>query len=91
MKSTPRVPFGIPLLFIRYKYNSRKVLVFIATYGDGSTAPSDPYLFRFPDIYSNVYVLPVVHLHLLGRYFNACNTIDNHNSMQNSDLTLDKY
>ena len=31
MKSTPRVPGGIPLVAIGYKYNSRKVLVFIDT------------------------------------------------------------
>ena len=29
--------------------------------------------------------------HLLGRYFNACNSIDNHNRMRQSDLSLDKY
>ena len=31
MKSTPIVADGIPLVAIGYKYNSRKVLVFIAT------------------------------------------------------------
>ena len=30
MKITPRVPGGIPLIAIGYKYNSRKVLGFIA-------------------------------------------------------------
>ena len=33
MKSTPKVLCGIPLLAIGYKYNSRKVLVFIGTEG----------------------------------------------------------
>ena len=28
---------------------------------------------------------------MLGRYFNACNAIDNHNMMRNYDLVLDKY
>ena len=48
MKSTPRVPGGRSLLAIGYKYNSRKVLGFIATEGAGSNASGDPYLFRFP-------------------------------------------
>ena len=30
MKSTQRVPGGIPLMAIRYKYNSSKFLVIIA-------------------------------------------------------------
>ena len=82
MKITPRVPGSIPLLAIGYKYNSRKVLGFIATEGAGSTAPGDPCLSRFSDIYSNVSVCPVFCPHMVGRYFNACNAIDNQNRMQ---------
>ena len=91
LKSTPIFPGKRPLLAIGYKYNSRKVLGFIATEGAGNTEPGDPYLSRFPDIYSNVYVRPVVRPHLIGRYFNACNAIDNHNRRWQSDLSLDKY
>ena len=75
IKITPRVPSGIPLLSIEYKYNSRNVLTFIYTEGGGSTAPYDPYLSRFPDIYSNVSVCPIIFPRLIGRYFNACNAI----------------
>ena len=91
MKSTPRVPSSIPLIDIGYKYNSRKVLGFIATQGTGCTEPGDPYLSNLPDIYSNVSVRPVVHTCLIGGYVNACNAIDNHNRMQQSDLALQKY
>ena len=91
MNINPIFPGEIPLLAIGYKYNSRKVLGFIATEGAGSTGPGDPYLSRFPDIYSNVSVHPVVLPHLLGRYSNACNAIDNHNSMRQSGIALDKY
>ena len=71
MKSNPIVPGGRPLLAIGYKYNYRKVLGFIATEGAGSTALDDPYLSRFPDIYSNVSVRPIVCTHFIGRHFNA--------------------
>ena len=91
MKNTPRFPGGIPLLDIGYKYNYRKILGLIATERYESNEPGDPYLSSFPDIYSNVSVHPVVHTHLLGRYFNACNAIDNHNSMRQYDIALDKY
>ena len=38
----------------------------------------------------NVYIYPVVSPHLLGRYFNACSSIENYNMMRKSDLVLDK-
>ena len=91
MKITPRFPGGIPLLDIGYKYNYRNILGLISTEGDESNEPGDPYLSSFPDIYSNVSVHPVVHHHLLGRYLNTCNTIDNHNRMWQSDIALYKY
>ena len=91
MNITPRVPGGIPLLAIEYNHNYRKVLRFIATEGSVSTELVDPYLSRFPDIYSNVSVRPVVRPHLLDRYFNACNAIYNHNRMWKSNIALDKY
>ena len=56
MKSTPRVPVGIPLLSIGYKYSSKKVLGFIDTKGAGITEPGDPSLSRFSDTYYNVSV-----------------------------------
>ena len=90
LKITPIFPGESPLLAIGDKYNSRKVLGFIATEGAGSTEPGDPYLSRFPDIYSNVSVRPVVCPHLLGRYFNACNAIENRNSMRQSYILLEK-
>ena len=91
IKSTPRFPGGIPLMTIGYKYNSRKFLGFIATEVAGSNEPGDPYLFHFPEIYSNVSFCTVVHPHLLSSYFNAFNSIDNHNRMQQSYLNLEKY
>ena len=91
MKSNPRVPGGRPLLAIGYKCNSRKVLGFISTERDGSAEQDDPYLYCFPDIYSNGSVHPVVRPHFLCRYFNACNATYNQNRMQKSDISLDIY
>ena len=91
LKSTTIVPGDRTLMAIRYKYNSRKVLGFIATKGAGSNAPGNPYLSRFPDIYPNVSVCPVVHPNLLGRYSNAYNAIDSRNRILPYDLSLDEY
>ena len=88
IKSTPRVPGGIPLLTTRYKYNYRKVLGFIVTRGDGSTEPVDIYTSCFSDIYSNVSVRPVIRPRFIGRYFNDLNTIDNHNRMRQPNIAI---
>ena len=89
LKSTPIVPGGGPIMKIGYKYNYRKVLFFIATEGSGSAEPGYPYLSCFPGIYSNVDDFPVVCPHLIGRYFNACNAIDNWNRMRKYYLALE--
>ena len=91
LKSTPIFPRERPILDIGCKYNSRKVLGFIVTEGAGSTEPGDPYLSRFPDIYSNVSVRLVVRPHLIDKYLNAYNTIENHNRMRQYDLSLETY
>ena len=39
----------------------------------------------------NFSVHPVVCPHLIGRYFNACNSIDNKNIMRHHDIALEKY
>ena len=77
MNNTPRFPVERPLLAIGYKYSYRKVLVFIAIEGGGSTEPGDTYLSRFLGVYSNVSVRSIFRPNLLGRYFSACNVLDN--------------
>ena len=81
IKINPGVTGGITLIDIGYKYNYRKILSLIAAKGDVSNEQGDPYLSRFPNIYYNVSVCPIVRPHFPGRYFNACNSIDNHNRM----------
>ena len=42
-------------------------------------------------MYYNVSVRPIVCPYFLGRYFNACNAINNQNRMRQYDLALEKY
>ena len=90
MNIDPNVTGYIPSMSVGYKYNYWKLLGFNAPEGAGSTDPSDPCLSCFPGKYSNVSICPVFFSPILGRYFNACNAIVNHNMMQRSDLALDK-
>ena len=75
MRRTPRFPGGRPLIDIRYNYNYGKILWFISNEGAGSNEPGDPYLSRFPDMYFNVSIFPVVRPKFLGRHLNTCNPI----------------
>ena len=59
--------------------------------GACSTDTGDPYLYWFPDTYSNVYRRPVVDNYIPGRYLNAYNAIEQHRNMRKYDLGLDKY
>ena len=59
MKSTPIVPGGRPLMSIGYKYNPRKVLVFIATDVDVSTEPGNTTR-RSSDLYAVITASSVV-------------------------------
>ena len=70
MNSTTRVPGGTTLMSTGYKNNYRELLGFISTEGYGSTEPGDSFLSRFPHIYSNVSVRPIVYTHLIGGYLN---------------------
>ena len=88
MKSTQYCIGGIPLMAIGYKFDSRKVLGFVATERDVSTESGDPCLYRFPDMYYNVSIRPVVCTNFLGRYYNAYNAIDKQNGMPHSDISL---
>ena len=76
---------------IGYKYCYRKILGFIATEGDRGNESVHNYLSCFPEMDYNVSVSPIFHPHNIGIYFNSCNTIYNHNRMQQTDLMLEKY
>ena len=91
IKSCPIVPGGAPLMSIGYNYSSSNVLVFIATEEGVSTEPGYTCLYYFYDNYSNFSFWPIVCPHLLVRYLNTYNTIDNHNRMWQYELALDKY
>ena len=49
----PMVPGGRPLIAIGYKYNAWKVLSSIVTDKAGSTKTDIPYLFKYPDQFTN--------------------------------------
>ena len=89
MKSDPRVPGDITLMDIGYKRISHKLMGFIST-GGRVMSKACPYLYCYPKN-SNVYILPGVPPHIIGRYFSYCNQIDNHNSMRKYDLAMYKY
>ena len=82
MNNTPRFIGDRPLSAIGYKCNYREVPGFFTCEGGVNTEPGGPYLSHFPENYSNVYIIPIVFPHMIGRYFNVCNSIEIHNSIR---------
>ena len=62
---------GISLTAMGYKYNSGKVLFFIATEGAGSSAAGHPYVATFPDRLGNKCTREVYRPALIGTYFDS--------------------
>ena len=59
--------------------------------GGISTELGDSYLYYYSEIFSNVYISPVLRIHVIGRYFSSWYEIDNEKRMRKSDLALEKY
>ena len=53
------VPGYMPIIAIGYKYNAQKVLSLIVTDNAGSTNTGITYLSKYPDQFTNVFILPV--------------------------------
>ena len=64
------------LVCISYKYNLKKVLVFVSTKGAGSSQPGEPYLAKFPDKFGNMCTIEVVRPEIISNYFNKLNMAD---------------
>ena len=59
LRSKPMVPVDRPLIAIGYKSNAQKVLSFIVTNNSGNTNTGIPYLYKYPDQFTNVPIFPV--------------------------------
>jgi hypothetical protein len=79
------------LLAIGYKYNSRKVLTFVATEKSGSTLSGDPYCARWKDENSFSNARPVSRPQIVSNYFKKSNVIDTHNHVRQFELKLEKH
>jgi hypothetical protein len=79
---------GTNILTIGYKYNSKRVLKFVATTDASSTKSGKPYDMRFTDAYSNVCVRKVQRPVIISTFFNDSNCADSHNHMCQYELAL---
>ena len=84
-------PDGFPLIAIGYKYNSKKVVSFVATKGCGDTEAGIPYEARWKDDNGNTMVRDVKRPEIVSKYFTKCNSIDVHNKNRQYDLKLEKH
>ena len=85
-----RLPNEIGLVAIGYKYNSKKVLCFVATKGAGSTKPGKSYKARFADSFNNVRTRAVLRPQIISNYFETSNVIDVANQARQNLLGLER-
>ena len=79
------------LIDIGYRYNSQKFLSFVSTVRAGSTMLGIPYLFMYPDQFSNFSIRNVARPHLMSKFFGQDNEIDSHNKPRHLNLAMENF
>ena len=74
-----------------HKYNSRKVLSFVATEGAGRNTLGVTYLSKYPDQFSNVSIRLVDCPPLMFKFYCLVNEVESHNKSQQLDIVLVKF
>ena len=81
----------IDLCAVGYKYNSKKVMLFVFTKGAGHTEPGNPCVARWKDDNGNSCTRRVSRPEVCSKYFANCNAVDVHNQSRQFDLRLEKH
>ena len=79
------------LIAIGYKYNSRKVCLFICTRGAGLTCSGDPYMAKFLTDLGNYNSREVTRPMLASHYFGNSNGIDVNNQIRQALFALEEH
>ena len=82
---------NVKLVAIGYKYNARKVLLFLMTKDAGMTLPGRPYIARFNDEFGNLKSRQVERPDCISTYFAHANAIDIHNHYRQGLLGLEQH
>lgn len=82
---------AVDLVAIGYKYNSTKVLCFVATKDAGTTRDGKPYFARYLDAFQNVASRSVPRPDVISKYFERSNVVDKHNQARQYELALEKH
>ena len=82
---------GQILYFVGYKYNSKKVLLFLCSENSGLFTEGEPYLAKFPDHNGNVMHRKVPRPSVISEYFGVSNAVDRHNHLRQAELKLEKH
>ena len=84
------VPRCRSLIDISHKYNAQNVLSFIVTDNTGITQAGLTYLYKYPDPFYNLSILPVAHPLVMYNLSESVNEVDSHNKSRKSYTALEK-
>ena len=82
---------GANLCALGYKYNNKKMMMFVFTKGAGHTENGTLYTTEWKDENGNLSRRCVVQPHVYAKYYARCNTIDIHNQGRQHDLRLEDH
>jgi Transposase IS4 len=82
---------GVPMIIIGYKYNSRKVIVFLSTKNIAVTTCGKPYRARWRDTNHHGRHRDVKRPSIVSFFFLHSNSIDRHNHARQFELRLEKF
>ena len=82
---------GRTMISIGYKYNAQNVLYLIFTGNAERTQAVIPYLYNYPDQFTNVSILPISRPLVVSNFFGSVNEVDSHNKSRQSYLVLVKF
>lgn len=82
---------GNAYYFVGYKYNSKRILLFLCSENAGSLIAGSPYKARFSDSNGNMHSRDVDRPEAISKYFNRSNAIDRHNQLRQGFLKLEKW
>ena len=91
LRSNVMVPGERLIISIGYRYNSGKVLSFIAIAGAGITTLGIPYLSNYLDQFSNVSIQYDAGPNLMSNFFGLVNEVGPKNESRQSYLELEKF
>ena len=91
LKRKSMVPRDRPVIYVVCKYKYMKIISFISIEDSGRKKSSIPYLYKYPDHFSDVSTCFVPRPFVMYKFFGYFDEVNSHRKSRQSDLALENY